>query len=95
MNVTGAPPSGHSSVKQECPALKPSSAPYLRALERFPFLWNRKRALDSCICRIFYGEPLHTSPENALTCALYSECSASFCEGDSRMKSSSTLAINI
>ena len=35
-------------------------------LERFPFLWNRKRALDSCICRIFYGEPLHTSPENAL-----------------------------
>ena len=38
-----------------------------RLLERFPFLWNRKRALDSCICRIFYGEPLHTSPENALT----------------------------
>jgi hypothetical protein len=38
-----------------------------RALERFPFLRNRKHALDSCICRIFYGEPLHTSPENALT----------------------------
>ena len=38
----------------------------LRLLERFPFLWNRKRALDSCISRIFYGEPLHTSPENAL-----------------------------
>ena len=35
------------------------------ALERFAFLRNRKRALDSCICRIFYGEPLHTSPENA------------------------------
>jgi hypothetical protein len=32
--------------------------------ERFPFLRNRKRALDSCICRIVDGEPLHTSPEN-------------------------------
>ena len=34
--------------------------------ERFPFRWNRKHALDSCICRIFYGEPLHTSPKNGL-----------------------------
>ena len=35
-------------------------------LERVPFRLNRKRALDSLFGRIFYGEPVPTSPENAL-----------------------------
>ena len=33
---------------------------------RVPIRLNRKRALDSLFDRIFYGEPVPTSPENAL-----------------------------
>src|SRR5712692_1510259 len=46
-----------------CPRGRPRS---FGALERVPMRLNRERALDSLFGRIFCGEPLHTSPENAL-----------------------------
>src|SRR5712692_1129308 len=45
---------------------KPAVIP-LPALERVPFRLNRERALDSLIDRIFYGKPVSTFPENALS----------------------------